>query len=92
MAEKYLQEYLSVIFRECPEGDLQIQTVKSPTGRCTQKSKTGDNLSMHYTGKLIDGKKFDSSKDRNKPFDFTLGVGQVIQVKIDINFCWGHPV
>ena len=32
---------------------------------------------MHYTGKLSSGRKFDSSVDRNKPFQFTLGVGQV---------------
>ena len=37
-------------------------------------------MSMHYTGYLeANGKKFDSSRDRDKPFDFTLGVGQVIQ-------------
>jgi len=62
----------------CEAGELRETKVHIPT-RCSKVSKVGDKLSMHYTGKLIDGRKFDSSRDRNKPFDFTLGVGQVIQ-------------
>jgi len=59
--------------------EFKIEHVK--TNECEVKSKNGDKLSMHYTGRLNshEGPKFDSSVDRDQTFDFTVGAGQVIK-------------
>ncbi len=57
------------------ESGLLIYTEKEGTGR---KPKRGEKITVHYTGYLSNGKKFDSSVDRGMPFSFNVGVGQVI--------------
>lgn len=54
---------------------LQVTDLKEGTG---EAAKVGDKISVNYIGTLENGQKFDSSYDRNKPFQFTLGKGEVI--------------
>ena len=58
-----------------PNG-LTWQDVVEGTGA---EAKKGHDVSVHYTGWLMDGTKFDSSKDRGDPFEFPLGAGHVIK-------------
>ncbi len=55
---------------------LKIEDVVLGTGA---EAVAGKTVSVHYTGTLTDGTKFDSSLDRGTPFSFVLGVGQVIR-------------
>jgi FKBP-type peptidyl-prolyl cis-trans isomerase len=54
---------------------LKIEELVVGTGTTAQ---AGNTVSVHYTGWLTDGTKFDSSRDRGQPFSFKLGAGQVI--------------
>ena len=55
---------------------LDIQDLEIGAGA---EATAGQTVGVHYTGRLTDGSKFDSSLDRGRPFSFQLGAGEVIQ-------------
>lgn len=62
-----------------PNRDHGVFKVVKRQGLDGDRPMIGDRVTVHYTGKLLNGKKFDSSLDRKEPFCFNLGKGQVIK-------------
>ena len=77
--EGKLEEYIkkgSIEYKQLASGLRFSITQTKPEG---QQAKQGDTVLVHYTGKLLDGKVFDSSVSRGEPFQFVLGMGAVIR-------------
>ena len=81
-------------------GQLQVNQYEGPT-ECERRVTNGDSLAMHYTGTIdassekgTAGKKFDSSRDRGRTFDFVIGQGRVIKGWEEglVNLCEGAKV
>ncbi len=74
LMQKYLKDH-KITAKPTASGLIYVENVKG-TGK---RAVPGQKVKVHYTGTLLNGTKFDSSRDRKEPFEFTLGKGQVIQ-------------
>ncbi len=85
----FLPEGMNIeeVIKEIAENDLlnnqqssmELKKEILTEGSGDQEVKSGDDITVHYTGMLEDGTKFDSSLDREEPLSFTIGIGKVIQ-------------
>ena len=82
-AKKTVDELIAELKKKHPKA--KFETTKSGMKYFVLKDGEGDKcgkgkkIKAHYTGTLMDGKKFDSSRDRGQPFEFTVGIGKVIK-------------
>ena len=76
-AAKELADYLAKNKIEAMPTESGLYYVVTEPGN-GEKPEVGKPVTMHYTGKLLNGTVFDSSVERDQPFQFVLGVGQVI--------------
>lgn len=74
LMKKYLAEK-NITTKPTASGLIYVEKVKGTGTRAV----AGKKVKVHYTGTLLNGTKFDSSRDRNEPFEFVLGQGQVIK-------------
>lgn len=68
------EQKVGAVMQKTPSG-LQYEDLVAGSG---DSPKAGKKVTVHYTGWLTNGTKFDSSVDRNEPFTFVIGAGQVI--------------
>jgi FKBP-type peptidyl-prolyl cis-trans isomerase len=74
LMKKYLADH-KITAKPTASGLIYVEKVKGTGARAA----AGKKVKVHYTGTLLNGTKFDSSRDRNEPFEFDLGKGQVIK-------------
>ncbi|PJZ83922.1 FKBP-type peptidyl-prolyl cis-trans isomerase [Leptospira harrisiae] len=68
--------FVLVLPIQSAEKDFQIIDLVVGKG---EEAFSGSYVTVHYVGKLTNGTKFDSSRDRNRPFEFNLGAGEVVK-------------
>ncbi|KAF2722310.1 hypothetical protein K431DRAFT_302675 [Polychaeton citri CBS 116435] len=71
----FLASQIALASADVPKVDIKVTTPVS----CSRPTKSGDTISVHYRGRLTDGKEFDESYKRGQPFRFHLGAGEVIK-------------
>jgi peptidylprolyl isomerase len=74
LRDNYLQDN-NITVEPTASGLYYVETEKGTGNR----AMPGNQVHVHYTGRLLDGTVFDSSRDRGEPFSFRLGVGEVIK-------------